>query len=131
MSMRITSPERERGHFLALSVASLIAAAGVAVTTSSVDAGGDALIDASTSVCVTVPGANPGDVAVINITNTNADGTGYGALRSSDTNPVYDRPTNQQYSSVNFAANTPPNPNLAFTTIGTDDWTMLCRWRVD
>jgi hypothetical protein len=77
-------------------------------------------VPADTSVCVAVPGGTSGDVAVINITNTQATGRGYGALRASQATPIYNRATANQYSSVNFAANTPPNPNLAFTQIGTD-----------
>ena len=77
-----------------------------------------------TSRCVEVPGASPGDTAIINITNTQASGRGYGALRASDATPIYDRPTTNQYSSVNFAANTPPNPNLAVTAVGPD--TRIC-----
>ncbi len=73
-----------------------------------------------TSVCVRVPVGAPGDTAVVNITNTNASGRGYGALRSSDATPVFRRPAGGQFSSVNFAANTPPNPNLAFAAIGQD-----------
>ena len=79
------------------------------------------LVSASTSRCLTVPSASPGDVAIVNITNTGATGNGWGALRSSDDDPVHERPTNDQYASVNFAANTPPNPNLAITTVGTDN----------
>jgi hypothetical protein len=77
-------------------------------------------VAAETSRCVEVPGASPGDTAIINITNTQASGRGYGALRASDATPIYDRPTTNQYSSVNFAANTPPNPNLAVTAVGPD-----------
>ena len=76
----------------------------------------------NTSRCVTIPDASLGDVAVINITNTAAAGTGgYGALRAAGQTPIYNRPTANQYSSVNFAAQTPPNPNLAFVTIGTNN----------
>jgi hypothetical protein len=81
-------------------------------------------VAANTSRCVTVPGASPGDTAVINITNTSAAGRGYGALRSSDAIPIYNRPAAAQYSSVNFASNTPPNPNLAVTAVGAD--TQIC-----
>lgn len=77
-------------------------------------------VPANTSVCVDVPGATSGDVAVVNITNTQARGRGYGALRASQATPIYDRAAADQYSSVNFAADTPPNPNLAFAEIGTD-----------
>ncbi len=78
------------------------------------------LLAPSTSVCVPVPAGEPGDTAVINITNTAASGSGYGAIRSSNARPVYLRPVDSQFSSVNFAADTPPNPNLAFAAIGTD-----------
>lgn len=74
----------------------------------------------ATSVCVRVPVGDPGDTVVINITNTGASGAGYGALRSSDATPVYLRPAESQFSSVNFAAGTPPNPNLALAAIGSD-----------
>jgi hypothetical protein len=69
---------------------------------------------------VGVPGGSVGDVAVVNVTNTEAAGDGWGALRSSDASAVFDRPAGEQYSSVNFAAQTPPNPNLAVTVLGED-----------
>ncbi len=61
--------------------------------------------------------SSDGDVAVVNITNTQAAGRGWGALRSSFEPPVFSRPAFSQYSSVNFAANTPPNPNLALVDV--------------
>jgi len=70
-------------------------------------------------LCVAVPGGVSGDVAVVNITNTNASGSGYGALRSSDARSVPSRAAADQFSSVNFAPGS-PNPNLAFVTIGSD-----------
>lgn len=81
----------------------------------------DELVSASSSRCLSVAAASPGDIAVVNITNTGATGTGWGALRSSDATPVFNRPAADQYASVNFAAGTPPNPNLAFTKIGPDN----------
>jgi len=72
-----------------------------------------------TPLCVAVPGGAPGDAAVINITNTDATGPGYGALRASDATPIPLRPASVQYSSVNFAPGE-ANPNLAFVPIGTD-----------
>lgn len=77
-------------------------------------------VGSNASRCVSVPGAAAGDVAVVNITNTQATGRGYGALRSSDATPIYSRPSADQYSSVNFAPNTPPNPNLAVAAVGPD-----------
>ena len=76
-----------------------------------------ALVTPSSSRCVAVPGAADGDVVVVNITNTRATGTGWGALRSPSDTPVFSRPTSGQYSSVNFAADTPPNPNLSLAMI--------------
>ncbi len=78
------------------------------------------LVGANSSLCVAVPGASPGDVAVVNITNTQQTNRGYGALRASGTTPVYQRPASSQFSSVNFAPG-PPNPNLAFAKIGADN----------
>jgi uncharacterized protein with FMN-binding domain len=81
----------------------------------------DDSVSTSTSSCVSVPGGSAGDVAVINITNIGAlGGGGWGALRSSDDSPVYARAAVDQYASVNFAAGTPPNPNLALSEIGSD-----------
>ena len=99
--------------------------AGVLVVSAAAVASSNAVVRASpvgarSSVCTTVPGATGGDIAVVNITNTNATGQGWGALRSSTATPVHQRPPTSQYSSVNFAASTPPNPNLAFVTIGPD-----------
>ncbi len=79
-----------------------------------------AKLNANSSRCVAAPGGSAGDVAVVNITNTAATGGGYGAVRASGTMPVFSRPSAQQFSSVNFAANTPANPNLAVVTIGSD-----------
>jgi hypothetical protein len=70
-------------------------------------------------LCLTIPGGSAGDVAVINITNTDATGPGYGAVRSSDADPIPWRPVSGQYSSVNFAPGE-PDPNLAFVPIGSD-----------
>ena len=56
----------------------------------------------------------------VNVTNTQPAGRGYGLLRSSDDRAIYTRPTEDRCSSVNFAAGTPPNPNLAVASIGTD-----------
>lgn len=81
----------------------------------------DELVSASSSRCLAVPGASPGDIAVVNIANTGATGAGWGALRSSDATPLFNRSAAGQYASVNFAAGTPPNPNLAFTKIGPDN----------
>jgi hypothetical protein len=78
------------------------------------------VLAAESSVCVTVPRAVAGDTAVVNITNVRAAGDGYGALRASDQPAVFGRATANQYSSVNFAAGTPANPNLAFTQVGPD-----------
>ena len=79
------------------------------------------IVAASSSRCVAVPGASPGDVAVVNITNTQAAGQGWGALRASGETPVFGRAPSAQVSSVNFAAGTPPNPNLAFSKVGSDN----------
>jgi hypothetical protein len=102
-----------------------IGIAGVLVVSAAAVASSNAVVQASpvgarSSVFTTVPGATGGDIAVVNITNTNATGQGWGALRSSTATPVHQRPPTSQYSSVNFAASTPPNPNLAFVTIGPD-----------
>ena len=78
------------------------------------------LVTPGTSRGVAVPGASVGDVAVVNVTNTEVLGRGWGALRSSDAVAVFDRPVEERYSSVNFAAGTPPNPNLAVTVVGAD-----------
>ena len=109
-------------HNVALDVAAVIPAVNVnAVTpTRLLDTRGGNLVAANSSRCVDVPGAAVGDVAVVNITNTQAAGSGWGALRSSDDAAVYSRPASDQYSSVNFAAQTPPNPNLAVTEVGVD-----------
>ena len=109
-------------HNVALDLAAVIPAANVNAVTPSrlLDTRGGALVTANSSRCVGVPGASVGDVAVVNITNTRAAGSGWGAVRSSDDTPVSARPTSSQYSSVNFAANTPPNPNLAVTEVGAD-----------
>ena len=77
-------------------------------------------LEAGSSRCVTVPGAAPGDLAIVNITNTGAVGRGYGALRSSDATPVPTRPPTERFSSVNFASGQPVNPNLAVSAIGSD-----------
>jgi hypothetical protein len=79
-----------------------------------------AFVSSDSSRCVSAPGGSAGDVAVVNITNTAANSRGYGAIRASGTTPVFNRSSAQQFSSVNFAANTPPNPNLAMVTIGSD-----------
>jgi hypothetical protein len=71
------------------------------------------------ALCLSIPGATPGDVAVVNITNTDATGSGYGALRASDTRAVPSRSAAEQFSSVNFAPGA-TNPNLAFVTVGPD-----------
>ena len=92
----------------------------VGTTAAGVYSTATARVRAGYSVCVSVPGASAGDTAVINITNTGAAAGGFGAVRASDAIPVFDRPETDQFSSVNFAANTPPNPNLAFTLIGPD-----------
>ncbi len=107
---------------VAVAAGALTQVASTSSATSSSEVGVSEFVAASSSRCVAVSSASPGDVAVVNITNTAVDGPGgFGALRSSDTTPVYDRPGSQQYSSVNFAAGTPPNPNLAFTRIGSDN----------
>ncbi|MFK8022404.1 MAG: matrixin family metalloprotease, partial [Ilumatobacter sp.] len=69
--------------------------------------------------CLAVPGARPNATAVINITNTDATASGFGALRSSDAAPIPSLPANEQYSSVNFAPGA-PDPNLAFVVVGAD-----------
>ncbi len=92
----------------------------LAATMMTVESTSVAAVPANSPVCVSVPGGIAGDVAVINITNTQANGRGYGALRASDATPIYNRPTANQYSSVNFANDTPPNPNLAVAKIGSD-----------
>jgi hypothetical protein len=109
-------------HNVMLDLVAVIPAANVNAVTPSrlLDTRGGGLVAANSSRCVAVSGASVGDVAVVNITNTQAAGSGWGALRSSDATAVYSRPTAGQYSSVNFAANTPPNPNLAVTEIGAD-----------
>jgi hypothetical protein len=104
-------------RFLALATASALLAAGVAtVAPTAVEA---APVPARIPLCLTVPGGAAGDVAVINITNTDATGPGYGALRASDADPIPWRPASGQYSSVNFAPGE-PDPNLAFVPIGPD-----------
>ena len=80
----------------------------------------ESFVSANQSRCVAAPGAAQGDVAVVNITNTQAEGRGWGALRPFGATPVFNRPSSSQYSSVNFAAQTPPNPNLAVTEVGVD-----------
>ncbi len=70
--------------------------------------------------CVDVEAGSPGDAVFVNITNTGATGRGYGLLRSSAAPPVGTRSADERLSSVNFAAGTPPNPNLALVTIGPD-----------
>jgi hypothetical protein len=109
-------------HNVALDLAAVIPSANVnaVVPERLLDTRGGSLVVVNSSRCVDVPGASVGDVAVVNITNTQAAGSGWGAVRSSDDTPVYSRPTAAQYSSVNFAANTPPNPNLAVTEVGAD-----------
>ncbi len=94
-------------------------AAVLAVSAVSVSSVVAAPVAPRTPLCIEVPDATPGDVAVINITNTAATGPGYGALRASDATPIPLRPVSEQFSSVNFAPG-PANPNLALVTIGTD-----------
>lgn len=86
-----------------------------------VDSRGAARLASGDSRCVAVPRADEGDLAVINITNTQAAGAGYGALRSSDAQPLADRTDDDLYASVNFAAGTPPNPNLGLALVGSDN----------
>lgn len=109
-------------HNVILDAAAIIPAANINAIdpTRFLDTRTTSLLAANSSVCVAVPNAAPGDVAVVNITNTGAAGNGYGALRSSDATPVFNRSASNQYASVNFAANTPPNPNLGLTKIGPD-----------
>ena len=56
----------------------------------------------------------------VNITNTNAVARGFGTLRSSDDDASADRAAVDRISSVNFDADTPPNPNLAPAVVGPD-----------
>jgi hypothetical protein len=70
-------------------------------------------------LCVSIPSGSSGDTAVINITNTDVSGVGYGSLRSSNARAVPSRAVEEQFSSVNFAPRE-TNPNLAFVTIGSD-----------
>ncbi len=110
-------------HHVILDLAAVIPASNVnAVTpTRILDTRNQSKVAASSSRCVAVPGASPGDVAVVNITNTQAAGQGWGALRASGETPVFGRAPSAQVSSVNFAAGTPPNPNLAFSKVGSDN----------
>ena len=106
-----------------LDLAAVIPAANVNATTTTriLDTRNQSPVAAKSSRCVAVPGASPGDVAVVNITNTQAAGQGWGALRASNDTPVFNRGAAAQFSSVNFAAGTPPNPNLAFSKVGADN----------
>jgi hypothetical protein len=70
-------------------------------------------------LCLSVGEGSPGDTAVINITNTDVTGPGYGALRSSGARSIPTRSVAAQFSSVNFDVGE-TNPNLAFVTIGSD-----------
>ncbi len=110
-------------HHVILDLAATIPAANIEAIdpTRILDTRTTGRVNANSSRCVSVAGASPGDIAVVNITNTQASGRGYGALRASGTTPIYQRPKSAQFSSVNFADNTPPNPNLAFTKIGADN----------
>lgn len=80
---------------------------------------GAPLTDAQ-SVCASVEQLRPGDLAVVNVTPIRATGRGYGSLRSSDDVPIPRRGESDRFSSVNFAADAPPNPNLAVATVGAD-----------
>ncbi len=109
-------------HHVILDLAAIIPAANINAIdpTRILDTRSGARLSADSSRCVSAPGGSAGDVAVVNITNTAATGGGYGALRASGTTAVFNRPSAEQFSSVNFAANTPANPNLAMVTIGSD-----------
>jgi len=80
----------------------------------------DVVVGGDASRCVAVDVGNPGDVAVINVTNTQPTGGGWGALPSSDATPVYSRTIADRYSTVNFSSSTPANPNLGLVVIGPD-----------
>ena len=77
-------------------------------------------VDADSTICVPVEGADPGSMAFVNLTNTGAAGPGYGTVRSSDATPTPDRSEAEQISSVNFIDGVPPNPNLAPARLGAD-----------
>lgn len=100
---------------------SLVLAASFLVVSSSLGASSAhaAPLPARQPLCIEVPGGSADDIAVINITNTDATADGYGALRASDATPIPSRPASGQYSSVNFAQGE-PNPNLALVPIGPD-----------
>ncbi len=72
------------------------------------------------SACAAVSELDPGDLAVVNITPIRATGRGYGSLRASDDMPIPQRAERDRFSSVNFASETAPNPNLAVATVGSD-----------
>ncbi len=72
------------------------------------------------SACATVSELDPGDLAVVNITPIRATGRGYGSLRASDDMPIPQRAESDRFSSVNFASEAAPNPNLAVATVGAD-----------
>jgi hypothetical protein len=89
----------------------------------------DAALEPESSRCVALdrvdvggdgPSIAPGDLAIVNITPVRAAGRGYGALRSSDSRPIRDVSAAERFSSVNFANERPPDPNLSVVIVGED-----------
>jgi hypothetical protein len=120
MQMNIDTPRpRLRPSVRRIAFAAVAALLAGGLSTIAPTSGEAAPVPARIPLCLTVPGGSAGDVAVINITNTDATGPGYGALRASDADPIPWRPASGQYASVNFAPGE-PDPNLAVVTIGTD-----------
>ena len=113
-----TAPKHSKKTRMAATATALAAVFSLNTSTANADSS-DANVAANSSRCIEPVGANPGDSVYMNITNTDSENT-WGALRSSDAVPVYNRPASQQYSNVNSAAGIPPNPNGGFVTVGSD-----------
>ncbi len=74
------------------------------------------------SVCVDVAdaAAGEGDLAIVNITPTQATGGGYGVLRSSASPPTSATALANRYSSVNVRPDVGPDPNLSVVRLGSE-----------
>ena len=110
----------ERGSLARFGIA--LSAVGISVAalvaSGSANAGSEKPTTSGDPDCFPIPGGASGDTAVLNLTQTDATSSGWGAIRPSDEINMTQR--SDPSSHVNFDGSDSANPNTALSEIGLD-----------
>ena len=110
----------ERGSLARFGIA--LSAVGISVAalvaSGSANAGSEKPTTSGDPTCFPIPGGASGDTAVLNLTQTDATSSGWGAIRPSDEINMTQR--SDPSSHVNFDGSDSANPNTALSEIGLD-----------